>query len=73
MPFVPNDPDDFLDYPRMREVLCRHEAGHLFLAYYYGYQIGMFRYWDSAGFCRDLERTTVDWARAMQSWDWRAG
>lgn len=47
MPFVPNDPPEFLHYQRMKEVLCHHEAGHLFLAFYYGYQIGMFRLWDN--------------------------
>ncbi len=47
MPFVPNDPPEFLHYPRMKEVLCHHEAGHLFLAFYYGYQIAMFRFWDN--------------------------
>jgi hypothetical protein len=47
MPFVPNDPPEFLTYNSMKEVLAYHEAGHLFFAYYYGYEIGMFRFWEN--------------------------
>ena len=47
MPFTPNDPPELLNYSSMKEVLAYHEAGHLLLAYYYGYQIGMFRFWDN--------------------------
>lgn len=47
MPFTPNDPPELLNYSSMKEVLAYHEAGHLLLAYYYGYQIGKFRFWDN--------------------------
>jgi hypothetical protein len=42
MPFVSHDPPEFLDPVRIREVMVHHEAGHLLLLYYYGWQIGGF-------------------------------
>lgn len=42
MQFVSHDPPEFLDSATMREVFVHHEAGHLLLLYYYGWQIGRF-------------------------------
>lgn len=40
--FVSHDPPEFLQPITMRDVMAHHEAGHLILLYYYGWQIGRF-------------------------------
>jgi len=49
--FVPADPAEFFDPARMRIINAHHEAGHLLLAYYFGFAISRYAY---RQFGRDL-------------------
>jgi hypothetical protein len=42
--FLPEDPPEFYDPATKIQTFLHHEAGHLLLAYYYGLEIGGFRY-----------------------------
>ncbi|MCE9567630.1 MAG: hypothetical protein K8U57_36985 [Planctomycetes bacterium] len=68
MPLVSNDPREFHDYANMQRMLPYHEAGHLLLAYYYGYQIGMYRCWDNrSDFYGSIKNRRTDAPPAQES------